>query len=77
MTWPSGVIVHCQDNGWMNDMLMVDWIKTVWGKRPGVLLKKNSFLVLDAFRCHKSENVKGMVKKRPEDDISHHSRWHD
>ena len=47
----------------MNDALTVDWIKTVWGKRPGALLKKKSLLVLDAFRCHKSENVKEMLKK--------------
>ena len=63
VTWPSGVVVRCQDKGWMNDALTVDWIKTVWGKRPGALLKKKSLLVLDAFRCHKSQNVKEMLKK--------------
>ena len=53
MTWPKGVIVRVQEKGWMDDALMVDWVKTVSGKRPGGLTKK-SLLELDAFRCHKS-----------------------
>ena len=46
----------------MDDMLMVDWVKNVWGKRPGGLRKK-SLLVLDAFRCHKSDRMKEMLKE--------------
>ena len=61
MTWPKGVIVRVQEKGWMDDALMVDWVKTVWGKRPGGLTKK-SLLVLDAFRCHKSAHIKELLK---------------
>lgn len=61
-TWPKGVIVRCQDKGWMDDALTADWVKNVWGKRPGALTKK-SLLVLDAFRCHKSDHVKQILKE--------------
>ena len=60
--WPNGVMVRCQDNGWMDDMLMVDSVKNVWGKCPGGLSKK-SLMVLDAFRCHKSDRMKEMLKE--------------
>ena len=61
VTWPAGIIVRCQDKGWMDDTLTKDWIKTVWGKRPGGLSKK-SLLVLDSFRCHKSAAVKQLLR---------------
>ena len=54
--------VRCQDNGWMDDTQMVDWVKNVWGKCPSGLHKK-SLLVLDAFRCHKSDRMKEMLKE--------------
>ena len=59
--WPRGVIVRCQSHGWMDQELTIDWIKSVWGKRPGALREK-SLLVLDAFRCHKSDYVKTLLK---------------
>ena len=62
MTWPKGVIVRCQDHGWMDNDLMIDWVKNVWGKRPGGLRQK-SLLVLDAFRCHKSDYIKTLLKE--------------
>ena len=32
VTWLAGIIVRCQDKGWMDDALTKDWVKTVWGK---------------------------------------------
>ena len=62
--WPNGVIVRCTVSGqWLDDMLMVDWVKNIWGKCPSGLSKK-SLLVLDAFRCHKSERMKEMLKEQ-------------
>lgn len=61
VTWPKGVVVRCQDKGWMDDALMKDWIKVVWGRRPGGYSKK-SLLVLDSFRCHKSQENKDLLK---------------
>ncbi|ESO90885.1 hypothetical protein LOTGIDRAFT_163773 [Lottia gigantea] len=38
-----------------------NWLKTVWGKRPGAAPKKKSLLVLDA--CHRSSGVKDLLKE--------------
>ncbi len=55
VTLPSGTVVRFQAKGWMVDSLCLDWVKTVWGQRPGGTVKKDwSLLVLDAFSCHKS-----------------------
>lgn len=59
--WPKGIIVRCQAKGWMDDTLMMDWLKTVWSRRPGS--SRRSLLVLDAFRCHKSENFKATLNE--------------
>ena len=50
-------------NGWMDEKLTTDWVKTVWGQRPGALSNK-SLLILDAFRCHKSNKIKKLMKDR-------------
>ncbi|MCU7901008.1 MAG: hypothetical protein KZQ66_02470, partial [Candidatus Thiodiazotropha sp. (ex Lucinoma aequizonata)] len=62
VTWPKGVIVRVQDKGWMDDALTKDWIKCVWARRPGGLSKK-SLLVLDSFRCHKSQDNKDLLRE--------------
>ena len=46
----------------MDNDLMIDWVKNVWGKRPGGLRRK-SLLVLDAFRCQKSDYIKTLLKE--------------
>ena len=67
VTFPKGVIIRCQDHGWIDQDLMIDWVKSVWGKHPGGLRQK-SLLVLDAFRCHKSEYVKTLLTEDYTDD---------
>ena len=59
---PEWVIVRVQQQGWFNDSIMDDWLKTVWMKRKGGLEKQRSMLVLDAFRCHTTDNVKSKLK---------------
>ena len=59
--FPDGVIVRVQQNGWMDEALTKDWVKAVWQRRPGGLRQK-SLLVLDAFRCHKSEPTKRQLR---------------
>ena len=61
--FPRGVIVRVQEQGWFNDSIMDDWLKTVWMKRRGGLEKQRSMLVLDAFRCHTTDNVKSKLKQ--------------
>ncbi|KAJ7345310.1 hypothetical protein JRQ81_001260 [Phrynocephalus forsythii] len=55
---PSGIQVHVHPQGWMDEQGMKLWIRNVWEKRPGALLKKPSLLVLDSFRSHLTEPTK-------------------
>jgi hypothetical protein len=55
---PTGIIFKCNKKGWMTEELTVEWLKEVWHRRPGALLKKRGMLVLDAFRGHLTEKVK-------------------
>lgn len=57
VNFPCGIHVRAQEKGWMSADLMVDWVRTVWGRRPGALLLP-SLLVLDSFRGHLGENVR-------------------
>uniref|UniRef100_A0A8C4RS32 HTH CENPB-type domain-containing protein n=1 Tax=Erpetoichthys calabaricus TaxID=27687 RepID=A0A8C4RS32_ERPCA len=65
--FPSGVIVRMQEQGWFNESIMDDWLKTVWMKRDGGLGKQRSMLVLDAFRCHTTDDVKSRLKRHNTD----------
>lgn len=58
IAFPDNVIVRAQQKGWMDNDLMIDWIDSVWRKRPGASLGVRSMLVLDSFRCHISDRVK-------------------
>jgi hypothetical protein len=55
---PTGIIFKCNEKGWMTEELMVKWLKEVWHRRAGALIKKRGMLVLDAFKGHLTENVK-------------------
>ncbi|KAM7287750.1 hypothetical protein ISCGN_031441 [Ixodes scapularis] len=61
--FPSGVIVRAQEKGWMNDELVVDWLKNVWKNRPGGMLVKKSLLVLDSFRGHLTPKVRAELRE--------------
>lgn len=62
-TFPKGIIVRVQENGWMTDDLVVDWLNTVWNRRPGGLLRQRSMLVLDSFRGHLTDKVKSRIRE--------------
>lgn len=57
-----GLILRVQHKGWMDGPLVVDWLKVVWNRRPGALLRQRAMLVLDAFRGHLTEQVKTNVR---------------
>jgi hypothetical protein len=42
---------------------MRDWLQRVWGRRPGAGLSR-SMLVLDAFRCHRTQNLKTQLEEQ-------------
>ena len=47
----------------MNNELMIDWLKTVWLRRPGALRKLPSILVMDAFKGHLTDDVKNLLRE--------------
>ena len=59
--FPKGVIVRCQEKGWMDQGLVQDWLRTVWSKVGGFTRKK-SMLVWDSFRAHSSAPICSMLK---------------
>nr|XP_054928945.1 uncharacterized protein LOC129385819 [Dermacentor andersoni] len=56
-TLPAGIHIRAQEKGWMSAELVSDWLKTVWGRRPGALLLP-SLLVMDSFGGHLEKNVR-------------------
>lgn len=42
---------------------MMEWLREVWGKRPGALLRLPSMLALDAFRGHLADGVKKVMEE--------------
>ena len=61
-----GVIVAYSRNGWMNEEITNDWVKRGWG----TLNFGRRLLVWDAYKCHLMPNVKGVVDKQANTDIS-------
>ena len=59
--FPKGVIVRCQEKGWMDQGLVQDWLRTVWSKVGG-LTRKKSMLVWDSFRAHLSAPIRSTLK---------------
>jgi hypothetical protein len=45
--FPQEIVVRVQKSGWMTKDLVDDWIKSVWFRRPGALLRQRSMLVSD------------------------------
>ena len=61
--FPKGVLVHVQENGWMDDKGCINWIKKIWERCPGGLLNRKSLLIWDMFKSHLCENVKATIKR--------------
>lgn len=47
-----------QRKGFMNESLMLEWIRRVWNQRPGALFQRPTMLVLDSVWGHLTANVK-------------------
>lgn len=45
----------------MTAELMVKWLRDVWDRRPGALLKKRRMLVTDAFKGHLAQRDKKLT----------------
>lgn len=60
--FPRDIVVRVNEKGYMDEALMVDWVRTVWDRRPGALLRCRNMLVLDAFRGHLTASVKQALR---------------
>ena len=69
LNFPKGIVVQVHPNGWFDDRITKDWLNRVWVRRPGAGLNR-SLLVLDAFRCHKTQEVKTILKTEHKTDIA-------
>lgn len=59
--FPPGVIIRCNEKGWMTADMFNDWLRTVWFRRPGALLSPRSMLVVDAFKGHTTGASKALI----------------
>jgi hypothetical protein len=57
----------------MTAELMVKWLREVWDRRSGALLKKRGMLVIDAFKGHLAQKDKNLTF---EHIFSDHTRRH-
>ena len=54
-----GIVVCFSSNGWMNDLLTIDYLHSI----IGVLSFGKRLLVWDAYRCHTSEAVRAETSR--------------
>jgi hypothetical protein len=47
----------------MTEELMLEWLKILWGHRPGAFVNQPSMLVLDACKGHVTDSVKDQFRK--------------
>lgn len=61
---PTGIIVRCQNQGWISTDLMKYWLNIVWNKRPGVLECKKRIFVLGTFKGYLTSAVKDIIGEK-------------
>ena len=57
------MIIHVQENGWMDDEGCIKWINKVWVHRRSRVMKSKSLLDWDVLKSHLCEKVKAAVKR--------------
>ena len=57
---PKGWIVRVQEKGWVDEEVMLQWIKEIYLKYTG---KERSLLVMDSFRAHITDAVKQALRR--------------
>ena len=60
--FPSGVLVHVHEKGWMDEAGTKKWLDVVWGRRHGGLKNEKSMLVWDCFSAHLVDSLKRRTK---------------
>lgn len=63
--FPPGIVVRANPRGWMNENLIIEWIREVWSEQSYYSPNPNSFLLLmDSAICHLTDMVKEELKSR-------------
>ncbi|GFV37974.1 pogo transposable element with KRAB domain [Trichonephila clavipes] len=60
--FPKCVEIRANENGWMNEQIMLSWLQTIWRKRKNSFFRPKAFLIMDSMKSHVSENVKNALK---------------
>ena len=55
--FPPGLLVCVQENRWVDNSVLKQWLHKVWFQRPGALMEKKSLLVWDMFCAHLTDQV--------------------
>lgn len=63
-TFPRNVVVRCNEKGWVNECIMLDWFQEVWKKREGAFFNSRGLLIFDAMKAHTKESVMTAAKKK-------------
>ena len=62
--FPSNIIIKANSKGWMDEKLMIEWLKEAYVKQPdGFFHIQRSLLVFDSMRAHITDAVKVHVQK--------------
>lgn len=61
LKFPPGILVHVQENGWIDEDGVRLWLNKIWDKRPGNF-NNRSLLSWDMFRSHLTDKVKQNLK---------------
>ena len=68
--FPSGVVIHVNEKGWMDTKAMMVWLQKVWAHRTGASSQSRSLLVWDSFRGHLVDRVKERTQNGYNKDIA-------
>ena len=61
--FPNGVIVTCNEKGWINQNMMHFWLDKVWRVRKGGFFRPKSLLALDSCRAHIIPEIKNLIQQ--------------
>lgn len=62
--FPKSVIIRCNEKGWVNESVMLEWFEEVWRKREGAFFNARGILILDSMKAHIKESVIEFAKKK-------------
>ncbi|KFM76864.1 Pogo transposable element with KRAB, partial [Stegodyphus mimosarum] len=61
--FPNDVIICANENGWMCDTIMHEWLQKVFQCRKGSFFQPKGLLIMDSMRAHLLESVKTRCQK--------------